>query len=238
MVKYSYFMLLSAAIEKEGSENLQLKPSDRCIVEMNLYICEVLSINTDQRTKQLKRWIAALLALSFAITLCFPGIAAETPPRVLKVAFPQVKGFTQTAEDGTRYGMVVDYLNEIAKYTGWEYEYIDVNSESLIPDFLEGKYDLMGGTYYSPDFEEYFAYPKYNTGYSKAVLLARQEDRSVLSSNLQSIDGKTIGVYERAAENVRRLKDFLSINNINCTIKSYGYGRRQLASLVLHEFKG
>lgn len=204
---------------------MYLKPSDRCIVEKNLYICEVLSINTDQRTKQLKRWIAALLALSFAIMLCLPGIAVETPPRVLKVAFPQVKGFTQTAEDGTRYGMVVDYLNEIAKYTGWEYEYIDTNSETLIPDFLEGKYDLLGGTYYSPGFEEYFAYPKYNTGYSKAVLLARQEDRSILNNNLQSLDGKTIGVYERAVENVRRLKEFLSINNIDCTIKYYGYDK-------------
>lgn len=33
--------------------------------------------------------------------------------RVLKVVFSEVPGFTETDEDGTRHGIVVDYLNEI-----------------------------------------------------------------------------------------------------------------------------
>lgn len=35
--------------------------------------------------------------------------------QVMKVAFPQVEGFTETSADGKRTGIVVDYLNEIAK---------------------------------------------------------------------------------------------------------------------------
>lgn len=41
-----------------------------------------------------------------------------------------------TAEDGTRHGMLVDYLNEIAKYTGWEYEYIDTNGQTMLNEFI------------------------------------------------------------------------------------------------------
>lgn len=37
------------------------------------------------------------------------------------------------------------------------------------------------------------------------------------------MNGKTIGVYANAKENVRRLKEFLSINGINCAIKEYSY---------------
>lgn len=48
---------------------------------------------------------------------------------------------------------MVDYLNEIAKYTGWQYEYIDTAAEDMIPEFLDGQYDLMGGTYYQPEFD-------------------------------------------------------------------------------------
>lgn len=51
-------------------------------------------------------------------------LARTSEKRVLRVAFPQVDGMSWTAEDGTHHGMLVDYLNEIAKYTGWEYEYI------------------------------------------------------------------------------------------------------------------
>ena len=53
---------------------------------------------------------------------CFWGpcvSAEEKNGTVLRVAFPQVEGYTMTDEDGERYGLVVDYLNEIAKYTGW-----------------------------------------------------------------------------------------------------------------------
>lgn len=81
--------------------------------------------------------------------------AAEQEPRVLRVPFPQVTGMTETTPDGRRQGLVVDYLNEIAKYTGWEYEYIDTDSDNMVEEFLEGKYDLMGGNYYSPGFEEF-----------------------------------------------------------------------------------
>ena len=45
-----------------------------------------------------------------------------------------------TDEDGERYGLVVDYLNEIAKYTGWKYEYIDTDNNSVVDNFLEGKF--------------------------------------------------------------------------------------------------
>ena len=142
--------------------------------------------------------------------------------RVLKVAFPEVAGFTELDEDGTRHGTVVDYLNEIAKYTGWEYEYIETDGETMIDEFLEGKFDLMGGTYYQEELEDYFAYPDYNTGYSKSVLLGRKDDESIKSYDWKSMDGKTIGAYERAEENIRRLEVFLKSNGINCTIKTYG----------------
>ena len=52
-------------------------------------------------------------------------------------------------EKGHRYGLVVDYLNEIAQYTNWTYEYIDTNGNDMTKDFLAGKYDLMSGTYYA-----------------------------------------------------------------------------------------
>lgn len=175
--------------------------------------------------RRIRHWVLWVLLALFVLAGSFSILAEEQKPRKLKVAFPQVDGITETTEDGHRHGMVVDYLNEIAKYTGWEYEYIDTNGEEMITEFLDGKYDLMGGTYYSSGFEEYFAYPDYNTGYSKAVLLARRDDRSIRSNDLASFKGKTIGVYDRATENIRRLKDFLKINGLECEIKLYSYDK-------------
>ena len=134
-----------------------------------------------------------LLAVWLLATFWGPCVSAEEKNgTVLRVAFPQVEGYTMTDEDGERYGLVVDYLNEIAKYTGWKYEYIDTDNNSVVDNFLEGKFDLMGGTYYSEEFENYFAYPEYNSGYSHLVLLARKEDRSIRNYDLGTLQGKTI----------------------------------------------
>ncbi|WP_455616777.1 ATP-binding protein [Eisenbergiella sp.] len=148
------------------------------------------------------------------------GTEKETD--VLRVAFPESEGFTMKKADGTRYGLVVDYLNEIAKYTGWEYEYIDADGDTMIEEFLAGDYDLMGGTYYSPALEQYFGYPDYSCGSTKSVLLARWDDSTIRGYDYSDFNGKTIGAYERAGENLRRLKEFLSMNGLDCTIRTYG----------------
>lgn len=151
--------------------------------------------------------------------LSSPILAQENEKRVVRVAFPYTIGLSWTEEDGRRCGMTVDYLNEIAKYTGWEYEYIDTIGQEMLDKFADGEFELMGGTYYLPILEDSYAYPDYNMGYSRSTLLARKDDRSIHSYNLESINGKIIGVYERATENIRRLKEFLSINNIDCELR-------------------
>ena len=118
-------------------------------------------------------------------------LARTSEKRVLRVAFPQVDGMSWTAEDGTHHGMLVDYLNEIAKYTGWEYEYIDTKGPAMLNEFVEGKYELMGGNYYIPALEKYYAYPNYNMGYSRSLLLARSDDRSIHSLSLIHISEPT-----------------------------------------------
>ena len=155
--------------------------------------------------------------------LCITSMAAESQPRVLRVAFCEAKGITEKDPDGSRHGLVMDYLNEIAKYTGWAYEFIDTTPDAMLKGFAEGEYELMGGNYYLPGLEAYYAYPDYNIGYSKSVIFARENDDSVQSHNLKSLNGKTIGVYDRAVENVRRLKEYLSMNDLDCTLKYYSY---------------
>lgn len=148
--------------------------------------------------------------------------AKTTKGRTLKVAFPELEGISETDANGKHTGFFVDYLNEIAKYTDWKYEYIPVDNESLISNFMEGRYDLMGGAFYSPAFEEFFAYPDYNMGRSRAVLMCRRDDESLKSYDLATLNGKTIGVFEKATDKIRHLNEFLDSNELDCQLKYYG----------------
>lgn len=173
------------------------------------------------------RWVTYLAAglLAGLLGLWNTGTASAQveEPRPLKVAFSQMEGLSETDQYGRHKGLIVDYLDEIAKYTGWEYEYVPVENDDIISNFLEGKYDLMGATFYSSGFEEYFAYPDYNTGRSRAVLLCRWEDDRLLGYDLATLNGKTIGVYDRAGDKIRHLKEFLASNDLECVLKYYTY---------------
>ena len=74
------------------------------------------------------------ISLLVFIMLAFhlSALARTSEKRVLRVAFPQVVGMSWTAEDGSRHGMLVDYLHEIAKSPVGEYEYIDTNAQSML----------------------------------------------------------------------------------------------------------
>lgn len=172
--------------------------------------------------------VAVFFILLLAAAWAGPCLAeASAAPaagtRTLRVAFPRAEGFTMIGPDGGHYGLVVDFLKEIAKYTGWNYEYIETDSENLLDDYFSGEFDLMGGAYYAEGFEDYFAYPDYNCGYSKLLLIARRDDDTIKSFDFNTFNGKTIGVFERNQENIRRLKEYLKINNLDCEFKYYSY---------------
>lgn len=148
--------------------------------------------------------------------------SGQTDTRVVRVGYLETPGICEKDKYGNYIGLTADYLNEIAKYTNWKYEYVMTTPETFIQDMADGKYDVLGGAYYAKELEPYFAYPKYSMGSSRAGLLCLKEDNRIKSYELSTLNGRTIGVYEKADEKIRRLKDFLKINGIKCSIKYYG----------------
>lgn len=177
-------------------------------------------------SRTMKRLLIPGIAILLTAWLIIPCLAGENEKK-LKVAYPLADGYTMISPEGQRYGLVVDFLNEIAKYTGWQYEYIDVAENELISRFDAGEFDLLGGQYYMETLNGYYGYPEYNCGYSKLILLARRSDENIKSYDLRTFNGKTIGVFANANENIRRLKIYLEINNLDCTLKYYTYDQLQ-----------
>ena len=168
---------------------------------------------------QLRRvgaWTILLLFLSAFLPAVSAAAAEEKD--VLTVAFPESTGINEVYEDGTFGGCTYDWLYEIAKYTGWEYEFVTGDADTLLAGMMEGKYDLMGGMFYYDGFEEMFNYPAYVMGANYSLLIYPQSDNSIKSFDYTTLNGKHIGVLKKAAAKIERLKKFLSFNNIQCEL--------------------
>ncbi|WP_455654148.1 ATP-binding protein [Phascolarctobacterium sp.] len=163
-----------------------------------------------------------MLAMIITILACVSASAAETQAeQVVRVAFPETKGLCETYEDGTRGGVVYEWLVEIAKYTNWEYEFVEDDLSETLKGMSAGKYDLMGAILKVPGFGENFYYPDYLIGFNNSLLLYNKDDYSIKSFDVRSIEGKTIGVFKNAAAKLKRLYNVLDFNNVACQMKYY-----------------
>lgn len=175
-------------------------------------------------SKMPKKTILMITLLIIQI-FCFlnlgPIATASFSTETLKVAYASMDGFSKKDANGNVSGMIIDFLDEIAKYTNWEYEYIELNNDDLVDAFLTGEYDLVGGQYYIAGLEEYFHYPDYSMGNSKSVILGNWGDTTIQGNKLNDINGKKIAVRFDAFDNIKRLERFLEFNNLTCEIISY-----------------
>lgn len=166
------------------------------------------------------------LFLSLSFLLVFASglglFAAETPSKVLRVAFPPGNGINVVNGDDSYGGTTYAWLSEIAKYTGWEYEFVTGGAMELMDDMSSGgDLDIMGGMYYMPIYDDIYEYTKYAAGTSYCWLIYRKDDSSIHDFDLTTLNGKTIGVYGRAVARIDRLEKFLSFNELSCELRRY-----------------
>lgn len=173
----------------------------------------------------MKKW-KHILGLSLAVVLtalclCPAAYAAEEEPPVLRVAFPEAAGINEIYEDGTYGGCVYDWLEEIAKYTGWKYEFVTGDVSELMSDMVDGAYDLMGGVYFLESVADRYNFPKYIMGSNYSLLICRQDNPDIKRYDYTTLNGKRIGVWKNASRKIDRLKKFLDLNNIQCELVYY-----------------
>ncbi len=170
-----------------------------------------------------KRFFIYMIIVLLLLGTNCPAVFAteEKDTLVLTVAFPEAKGLNEVYEDGTYGGCVYDWLEEIAKYTGWQYEFVTGDSSELLVGMQAGAYDLMGGMFYQKELEKYYNYPKYIMGSNYSLLIYRQNDETIKSFDYNTLNGKRIGVLKKATAKIERLQKFLSFNNLDCQLIAY-----------------
>ena len=80
----------------------------------------------------------------------------------------------------------------------------------------------MGAVLKSPGFGENLYYPEHLMGYSYSLLIYNKNDQNIKGFDIKSLEGKTIGVFAKATDKIKRLNNVLEFNDIKSDIKYYG----------------
>lgn len=164
-----------------------------------------------------------IVALISMITNLSIKIINAEESEVIKVGYPIVPGFTEI-ENGYYTGYAYDYLTEIAKYTGWEYEFIEMNLGEALEQLKDGDLDLVAGMLKNDKTQEYYDFPELNAGYTYSTLSVLSTNQSISNSHYETLNGIKVGYYETSQVKLVQFNEFCEENGIEgVELISYPY---------------
>lgn len=121
------------------------------------------------RNDMYKRVAVVFFAFFLLLAAAARPVKAENNKKTVRIAYPIQDMVTDIDENGNYTGYTHEYLQEIAKYTGWDFEYVRVPGneneqiETLLQMLDSGEIDFMGLMLYSEQIFE--AYELSDCGY-------------------------------------------------------------------------
>lgn len=143
----------------------------------------------------MKKYICLFLSTLMFLTVFSPvNCYARDGKKVIRVGFYTMDNYQECDENGNYSGYFVDYLREISQYTGWEYEFIQMNYSACLKSLNDRNIDLVCGVDYSSfrtSTLDFSAQPAVTTHYE---LYALKDNDTYYYNDYADFDGMSIGV--------------------------------------------
>lgn len=178
--------------------------------------------------------VTVILSLYSASVLAL-GAETQKGRQVVRVGYPMQKGFTEVDEHGNLIGYTYEYLQEIAQYNGWRYEFVQIpgnpseSLEILLGMLEQGEIDLIGGMNYSEALAMKFNYAGYSYGTVYTVLYVRNDNNKDYSSGEQM--QMTIAVPDHE-ERIAELNQYCKVTGIEPTLLHCQSDKEMLQALA------
>ena len=164
-----------------------------------------------------------LLLLAFVLSIA-PAVQAKENKRVIRIGFPIQDGLTMKNDDGTYAGYTYDYLKEISQYTGWTYEFVEIEGDlntqltTLMDMLKKGDIDLLGAMSYHESLAKLYDYPTENYGNAYNVIAIKTDDERYDEYNLTESKGFKIALDKKAENRNASFLQFAELNGMNYEI--------------------
>ncbi|MCR5595397.1 MAG: transporter substrate-binding domain-containing protein [Lachnospiraceae bacterium] len=93
-------------------------------------------------------------------------------------------------------GYSYEYLQSVANYTGWEYEYVYGSWSELYDAFIKGDIDLLAGVSYTEERAGLMNYPAYEMGYESYYIYKKAGNEEISGSDLETLKDKKVGTLK------------------------------------------
>ncbi len=155
----------------------------------------------------MKRTIRKILSVILIINF-LTGIGADavstyasstetTDSRTVKIGFFEFNGFQYYNKSGEPTGYNVEYLDMISNFTGWNYEYVSIDSYAKALELLKNReIDLMAPVMLTADWMENYDYSSFSMGTGYYALVCDSGNKSLNYEDWDAISKTKVALAE------------------------------------------
>ena len=143
----------------------------------------------------LQRGIIFILCICILFSICpvYAFAAENQEEKVVRIGVPD-DTYDKINGNGKRSGYGYEYLQKIAGYTGWKYEYVDCTWENCFDKLKNDKLDMIEGISYTEERAEKMLFSGIPMGDERYCVYVKPDNTDISSSDIASFNGKKIGV--------------------------------------------
>ena len=168
----------------------------------------------------------------------FRDTRVKADGKVVKIGYVPSDNFI-VENEGHYVGYCVDYLEEIAKYTGWTYEYVAGSWGECMQRVESGEIDFFSTVQYTEERAKKFIFSDESMGVEYGLIYARTDDEYYYM-DYKNMDGCTLGMMSSTVfdERIDELEEIYSIkfkrvyfNTADETMEALKSGQTDLAMI-------
>ena len=174
---------------------------------------------------------AILFLCAFFLAALAPRPAAAEVQAPVRVGYSTTGSMLYQDEHGTYRGYDVLYLYEIARYTGWTYEFIPYdNWAQAVADVAAGKIDLLPTVMKTPEREQEMLFSLYPMAQTKIAIVKRPDDMRYSFGSVAGLAQARVAVRKDTAD-TDAFETWMQRSGLACTEVPYENRGELLAAL-------
>ncbi|MGN0587157.1 MAG: transporter substrate-binding domain-containing protein [Oscillospiraceae bacterium] len=163
--------------------------------------------------------LCVFLACLFTLYV-LPMAAYADEGKTVRVAMLEYPNYISTGDDGEPYGYACEYLDEIANYTGWTYEYVPVTFSEALEMLEKGEIDIVPGSQYTPERAEKYDYSDLAMGVGGTVICVPADCDKYAYNDFTGFSDMKIAALQGSAR-IQQTKDIFAENGVSADIIPY-----------------
>ena len=173
-----------------------------------------------------RRYTMLLLMVILIFTLLPVNIqAADTAAqnRALKkvrVGYLIYPGYQEGEGDAPKSGYGYEYLQQVAYYAGWQYEYVNGSFSELLEMLKKGEIDIMGDLSYTEERAKDINFAKEEQGREYYYLFVREDRTDISATDLSTLQGAKVGINKGSVQ-VDLFEKWCKENHVDCQVELY-----------------